>query len=38
MNRIARFKPGEKVELGILRNGHEMSLSATIAERPQTRN
>jgi serine protease DegS len=38
MNRIARFKPGEKIELGILRNGHEMSLSATIAERPQTRN
>ncbi len=38
MNRIARFKPGEKVELGILRNGHEMSLNATIGERPQTRN
>ncbi len=38
MNRIARFKPGDKVELGILRNGHEMSLSATISERPQTRN
>ncbi|GAA0788196.1 Do family serine endopeptidase [Marinobacterium sediminicola] len=38
MNRIARFKPGDKVELGILRNGHEMSLNATIGERPQTRN
>ncbi len=38
MNRIARFKPGDKVELGILRNGHEMSLEASVGERPQTRN
>lgn len=38
MNRIARFKPGDKVELGVLRNGHEMSLAATISERPRSRN
>ncbi|MBR9827234.1 MAG: trypsin-like serine protease [Oceanospirillales bacterium] len=38
MTRIAQFKPGASIELGILRNGHEMSLAASIGERPQSRN
>ncbi|MBV0933083.1 trypsin-like peptidase domain-containing protein [Marinobacterium weihaiense] len=38
MNRIAGFKPGDVIELGILRNGHEMSLNATVGERPRGRN
>lgn len=37
MKKIADFKPGQTIELGILRNGHEMSLNATIGERPRSR-
>lgn len=37
MNRIARFKPGQKVSLGVLRDGHEMTVTATIGERPPSR-
>jgi serine protease DegS len=37
MNRIARFKPGQKIALAVLRDGHEMSVTATIGERPASR-
>lgn len=37
MNRIAGFKPGDRITLGVLRNGHEMSLDAMIDERPPSR-
>jgi len=37
MNRIARFKPGQQTSLAVLRNGREMSVIATIGERPPTR-
>jgi len=37
MNRIASFNPGETITLGVLRNGHEMSLDAKIGERPPSR-
>jgi serine protease DegS len=37
MNRIARFKPGQKIKLAVLRDGHEMTLTATIDERPPSR-
>jgi serine protease DegS len=38
MNRIARFKPGQKIALGVLRDGHEMMVTASIGERPPSRN
>jgi len=38
MNRIARFKPGQKIALGVLRDGHEMTVTASIGERPPSRN
>ena len=34
MNRIARLKPGQNVDLAVLRDGHEMTVTATIGERP----
>lgn len=34
MNRIARLKPGQDIDLGILRDGHEMTVTATVGERP----
>ncbi|MDY6891823.1 MAG: Do family serine endopeptidase [Pseudomonadota bacterium] len=34
MNRIARFKPGRKITLALLRDGREMSIKVTIGERP----
>jgi len=37
MSRIARIRPGEKARMEILRDGREMSLIATIGERPQVR-
>jgi len=38
MNHIARFKPGQSIALGVLRDGHEMTVTATIGERPPSRN
>ena len=38
MNRIARFKPGQDIAMGVLRNGHEMTITAKIGERPPTQN
>lgn len=35
LNRIARLKPGEKVELQLVRNQRQMSVIATSSERPQ---
>lgn len=37
MNRIAGLKPGDRITLGVLRNGHEMSLDAQVGERPPSR-
>ncbi len=36
LNHISKHKPGEQIELSIVRNGEKMKTKATVAERPST--
>ncbi len=37
MEQIAQFKPGEKIEIGVIRNGDKLVLPVEIIERPRSR-
>ena len=38
MNQVARAKPGDRIELEVLRSGQPVNLSAEVAVRPSFQN